>query len=183
MGSPRPALLGCFVQDDTSAQGCQGCSIEVERAVEMGFGRQARIEAGGPKKIESSGGLREKMAPQVEGELFVGSTKDGDKMVLERLDGTFSGISAVTVWGDELEVDAFLTKIAFVGSRGFIVKALVTRGESAVHKVLVEEVERSDVFQLGTVLQGGGEDCIAIINVAHQDVFVAAAGGDWEVAG
>ena len=46
LGSPRLALLGSFVEDDTSAQGSKGHSVGVECAIQMGFGQQqAGVEA------------------------------------------------------------------------------------------------------------------------------------------
>ena len=42
-------------------------------------------------------------------EAFVGSTEDGNKVIFERLDGTFGGIPAMVVWRDKLIVDSFLS--------------------------------------------------------------------------
>ncbi len=40
------------------------------------------------------------MAPQGEGKSIVHSTEDGDKMVLERLDGPFGDVATVAVQGN-----------------------------------------------------------------------------------
>ena len=120
------------------------------------------------------------MTPQVQREAWVCATQDGDEVVLEGLDRPFGGIASVIVGGDELKIDALLTKIALEAGRGFIVKTLVLGGEATVDKVLVDTVEDFDVFQFGVVAKGGSQNCIAIVDVADEDVLVALAGGDGE---
>lgn len=103
-------------------------------------------------------------------------------MVFERLDGTLCCIAAVVVGWDKLVVNTFLSKVAFEGGGGFVVKALVLGRETTVHKILVDGVECSKVFSLSSTFHWCSENGIAIIDVANQDIFVSMAGGDWETA-
>ena len=55
--------------------------------------------------------------------------------------------------------------------------------EATVHKVLMDVVECAEMLSFRSTLHGSSEDCIAVIHITHQDVFVAMAGSDWEPAG
>jgi UDP-N-acetylenolpyruvoylglucosamine reductase len=59
-------------------------------------------------------------------------------MILEGLDGTFGGVAAMTMGWYKLEINAFLAKVTFESSRGFVVQALVSGCESSVDEVGVE---------------------------------------------
>ena len=49
-------------------------------------------------------------------------------------------------------------------------------GESTVNKVAMEEIEGPEVFEFSAVFHGGGEDCVAVVDVAYKDVFIALTG-------
>ena len=40
----------------------------------------------------------------------------------------------------------------------------------------MEEIEGSEVFEFSAVFHGGGEDCVAVVDVAYKDVFIALTG-------
>jgi hypothetical protein len=44
--------------------------------------------------------LREKRVPEMEGEVWVCAAEASDEMVLEGVDSTFSGVTAVDSWRD-----------------------------------------------------------------------------------
>ena len=103
----------------------------------MVFCRESWVEAGGTKEIERCDGLGQDAIPQVKGELFVGGAKARDKMVFERLNGSFCRISAVDVGWDQLIVDSFLSNGSFEGSGCFVVELLESWLESAFDEILV----------------------------------------------
>ena len=176
MGCPGLTLLGCFMDDDAGTKGSKGGAVEVKGTIEVSFRGQSRVEAGGAEEIQGSGGLGEKVTPKVKGEKFVSATDDGDKMILEGLNGALGSVASVIVGWDELEVNAFLAEIAFEPCRGFVVEALMAWSEAAIDKVLVYFVERLNVFKFGPVAEGGGEYSIAIVHIAHEDVLVPLVG-------
>ena len=171
MGCPGLALVGCFMDDDAGTEGSQGGAVEIKSAVEVGLHGQSWIEAGGAEEVQGSSGLGEKVTPKVEWEQFVGATDDRHKMVLEGLNSALGSVAAVIVGWYELKVNPFLTEIAFEPGQSFVVQALMAWSESVVNKVLVYFVEHLNVLKFRLVAEGGGENCIAIVHVAHQDVL------------
>jgi hypothetical protein len=53
------------------------------------------------------------MVPEVQREVFVGAAEPGDEAVLERVNGVFSGIAAVDMGWDKLEIDIFVGHVFF----------------------------------------------------------------------
>ncbi len=103
----------------------------------MFFRRESWVEAGGPKEIEGCDDLGQDAIPQVKGKLFVNGAEARNKMVFERLDGSFCRISAVYVWRDQLIVDSILSNGSFEGFGFFVVELLEFRLESAFNGILV----------------------------------------------
>ena len=54
------------------------------------------------EKVEGEQGLGEEFVLECHGKLWIRAAQDGDKMVLEGVDGSFSGVSVVDVGGDKL---------------------------------------------------------------------------------
>jgi len=65
--------------------------------------------------------LGNEMAPEIHGKAGVTATQDGFEMVLESLDGAFSGIATVHVSGGELVGDVLFLEVGFEDVRAFIV--------------------------------------------------------------
>ena len=67
--------------------------------MELGVGREARIDSRTTKEIQGDERLGQKAVPKMKRKVFVSAAETGDEMVLERADGTFSGIAAVDIAG------------------------------------------------------------------------------------
>jgi hypothetical protein len=61
------------------------------------------------------------MAPEIHGKAGVTATQDGFEMVLESLDGAFSGIAMVHVSGGELVSNVLFLEVGFEDVRALIV--------------------------------------------------------------
>ena len=98
------------------------------------------------------------------------------------MNSALGSVAAVIVGWYELKVNPFLTEIAFEPGRSFVVQALMAWSESAVNKVLVYFVGRLNVLKFRPVAEGGCENSIAIVHVAHEDVLVTLVGCDGKPA-
>ena len=72
----------------------------------MGFGIKSWIEAGGTKKVERQGSMRDEAVPEMQGEVGVETAKVSNKVILVGLYGAFGGVGAMQVRRNELEIDA-----------------------------------------------------------------------------
>ena len=55
----------------------------------------------------------EQTIPKVKREVFVGTHKDGDEVILEGANGTFGSVASMRVGRSKLEIDAFLREEVF----------------------------------------------------------------------
>ena len=74
------------------------------------------------------------------------STEAGDEGIFLGLDGTFSGVGAMKVWGNELETYAGIVQKLFQAAGAFIVDHLLRGGGAAFGEVEVEDASGSDKF-------------------------------------
>ncbi len=68
--------------------------------MDLGVGGEAGIDAGTTKEIHGDERLGQEAVPKMKRKVFVSAAETGDEMVLERADGTFSGIAAVDIGWD-----------------------------------------------------------------------------------
>jgi len=60
------------MRKNADAWWCHRCAIEIKVSIELRICRQFRVDAGGATKhVESSFGLRDKLIPEMEGEVLV----------------------------------------------------------------------------------------------------------------
>jgi hypothetical protein len=45
VGSPRGTYVRCLMHEDSDARWCNGCAVEGEGAIDLGTGRQSRVQA------------------------------------------------------------------------------------------------------------------------------------------
>ena len=88
--------------------GGEWCAVDIEVAVELGVGGEFGIDPqSSTQHVECCLGLGKKFVPKVQGKVFVNAAETSDKMVFERANRTFGGVTAVDTGWDELEVDGF----------------------------------------------------------------------------
>jgi hypothetical protein len=63
MCRPSASFVGHFVDQDFGAGWSERCFVVVEGTIELGFGREARVDAGGAHEIEGLGALVDEAAP------------------------------------------------------------------------------------------------------------------------
>ena len=79
----------------------------------MGFRRKPWIEAGGTEKVERQSIMRNEAVPEMQGGFRVETTEAGNEVILVGLDETFSGVCAMQVRRNELEIDAGIAQKLF----------------------------------------------------------------------
>lgn len=108
MGSPRGADAEILEDKASGDKRDKGCSVEVKRSVQHGFGRHTIIEARGAYKVDREIGLIENVIPQLERELGVKAAQDSHKVVSPCADGKFGSVCLVQMGRQELEFDYML---------------------------------------------------------------------------
>ena len=118
------------------ANGGNGMSIVVIRAIELCPGRELGVEAGAAQKVQGEDSLRDEEAPKVQGELWIRGTEASNEVVLECLDGSLGSIAAVDVGRGELVGHILLMEILLEDGGALIVKG-VELGSAAGRDELV----------------------------------------------
>lgn len=119
----------------------------------------------------------------MEWKVFVDTTKAGNEVILPGADGAFGSIAAVQAGNNELVVDVLLGQVEFEFCGAFIVKSVVGWAEASSAHAAMNFLESSLDALSCTVLEGHGEDGVAVPIVANHLVIVALAGGSNEFAG
>jgi hypothetical protein len=96
------------------------------------------------------------------------------------LDGAFSSVTAVAVWGNALEVDVVLLESLLKLVGAFIVEDVEVWGVAVGLEVGMQGLPGlSEVTGLAG-LEWCGENCIAVVIIYNHDIIVPARGLDWE---
>ena len=98
--------------------------IVVEVTVELCIGRDLGIDAALPEEVEGDFGLRQDIAPCVEGERRIDGRKAGDEVIFEGADLLFGGVPAMDGRRCELEGNVVVGDEVAKGGRCLIVEIL-----------------------------------------------------------
>ena len=82
----------------------------------------------------------------MQGRVGFAADQADDEMILVILDCTFSGVGAVEVWGNKLELDTRFAQKSFEAAGAFIAQHLILGGEAAAREVGVEDARSSYEF-------------------------------------
>jgi hypothetical protein len=125
-GMRCPGVSDCRldVNEDAGPRWGQRRAIVVEGAVDLGIGREARVDAGAAEKVEGDEGLWKETIPKVQGKVGVGAAEASNEMIFERPNGTFGGIASVDAGRGELEVDVDAGDVLAEGEGSFVVELL-----------------------------------------------------------
>jgi hypothetical protein len=94
------------MNDGACAVRSKGALVEVIDTIETGVGGKSWLASGQMQEIEHNvGGLRHEEIPFSEGELGVTCGEAGTEMILPSLDCRFSGVAAVAMRWDTLEIN------------------------------------------------------------------------------
>ena len=104
------------------------------------------VDAGGAKEIEGQRGLGNEATPKMGWEGGVAAAQGGNEVVLEDVDGFFSGIGAMEIRWDKLENDVMLTHEPFESGWALVVEHLEYRLEAAVFQCVEEKQVGADKF-------------------------------------
>ena len=113
MGSHVGTLVGCNMDDDSSARRGQGRLVEIKGAVEAGVGGQFGLAARGTEQVQSELCLGHKKVPFKERELGVAGGEASAEMVFPHLDGAFGCVAAMHLWWNALEGHVVLLEGCF----------------------------------------------------------------------
>ena len=178
---PSGACGWFVVDEDAATEGADGGGIIVEGAVEVCPGRLRRVDGGLTEEVKRELGLGQELVPEELREGGIDAGQYGEEVGLERLDGTFGGVTAVDIGGDE-EVLAgpVLLDDASVFGAGFVVEDLGGDGMPTHLEAVHDGIVGGDAVFVLTRLEGGLEDCIGVTVVGDHNVLVAAAGANGE---
>jgi len=114
--------------------------------------------------------------PKVKREIFVSATKAGNEVVFECADGTFSGIVAMHMGRDQLEIHILCHQKVFEGLGGFVVQPLKFGLETGCTKAGVRSSVSLKNRVSVVIRERDSKDTIAVIVVDNENVIVARAG-------
>jgi hypothetical protein len=141
------------------------------------------MDPGRPEQVEGQSRLREETIPFAERELGVNGAEDGDKMVFEGANGTFSSIGTVFFGWDSLILDLVLHESILEVLRAFIVQDMEVGGMTLMHKNLVGLFPGITDTGGFAIRNGHSMDGICVLMVKDKDIVVATAGGNGEATG
>jgi hypothetical protein len=101
----------------------------------------------------------------VEGEVLVNAAEASNEVVFECADGAFGSVSAMYAGWGELKVNVFFLSELFQGLSTFIVKALEAGAEFRRVQFGMEVLISGKDGSTCAVLDGFGEDTVAVIVV------------------
>ena len=73
------------------------------------------------EEVECEGIMGDEAVPEIQGEVKVAATEAGDEVILVGFYGTFCGVGAMKVGGEELEPHAGISQKLFQAAGAFIV--------------------------------------------------------------
>ena len=108
------------------------------------------------------------------------SAEDGDKMILERPDGTFGRVRSVFFRGNTLKLDFVLRKGVFEILGTFVVENVQVRGMTLAHKQLVSGFPSFANTSGLPIRNSDGVNGVSVLMVEDKNVVVTATGRDVE---
>ena len=135
-----------------------------------------------PEEVDGQLCLRQEEVPSVWWKRRVDTGQNGDKVGLERLDGSFSFVATVHVGWDK-SVGAFMGFDGqLVSFTGFVIQLLLGDMNVAGFEASHDFVICGDAMMVGLGLEWLDKDCIGPGVVCQHDILVAALCADWETA-
>ena len=113
-------------------------------------------------------------------ELWVSAAKASDEVIFEGPNGSFSGIAAMDIGWGKLIVNTLGLHELLKGCGGFIVQTLELGAEAGGAEVCVQNLVGCHNGLGPTVVEGVGQNDVAVVIVKHHDVVIASTGGDRE---
>ena len=175
VNGPGAATIGCLVDENFGAGRSKGSFVVVKSAIELSFGRESGVDAGGPQEVECLCALVDQATPQVHGKSRIETGEAGHKVVFPDADGAFGRILTMIVGWDELELYVLGAHKLLERGAALVVQFLELGFETAVGQIGVEFGVGPQELLFGAVFDGFGEDCGGIVVVDDHDVLVASA--------
>jgi uncharacterized protein (UPF0548 family) len=95
VGRPSCPNGGLFVDEDASAGRGERGAVVIERAMELGVGRECWVDARATEEIETNQSMGNETVPQVKRKIRVRTAETGNEVILERTYGAFGGVATV----------------------------------------------------------------------------------------
>ncbi len=109
--------------------------------------------------------------------MLVSAAQTHNEMIFEGLDCTFSRISVMDVWWDQLEINILSCHKVLEGTGGFIVKVLEFGAESRGAKAVVGNLKRGKNGVGTSIFERNSYDAITVVVIHNEDVVVAGTRG------
>jgi len=99
----------------------------------------------------------------VQWKILVNAAEASDEMILERPDGSFSGVATVNAGWDELVVNTLIGHELFERIRTFVVEALEARAKASFAELGVHDLVGGEDGSAGSGLKWLSKDAITVV--------------------
>lgn len=138
---PSATIAGLDVDEHFGAGWSKRGAVVIERAMDLGPSGESRIDSRSSEQVQGEDGMGHQPVPKMERKVGVSAGKASDKMILERADGTFSGVGSVDARGNKLEVDVLLVHEFLQNAGALIVEALELGSQASMDEAVVDGFE------------------------------------------
>jgi hypothetical protein len=132
-----------------------------------------RVDAGLAQQIESNEALWEQLIPQIQRRGWVSGTEARNEMILERADGSFSGVASMNMWRCQLKINVRGDEEILECACCFIVETLEEGFESSRLQEHNTPLVSGNDGRACAIDHRLGVNAIAVIFVYDKDVLVA----------
>ena len=133
MESPGATGISFLVHLDFAPHRGERHLIVIERAIQVGVGRNCRVGIGFAEKVNSDLGLGEEFVPEFHGEVVGYTGKDAQKVGLEVADGDLGCIPAVAAgWNQFVHHLVIVSYEGFHGVGDLVVKYMFAGDDTGV---------------------------------------------------
>ena len=156
---PRGTHVRLVVCQDAGAEGAEGCSIVVERPIEIFPGRDLLVQRGLAEEVQGEFSLRDEEVPEVTREVRGNPGQYGEEVGLERANGSFSRVTPMHVGGDQLKLGPPRLRYQFLVRRAhFVVEDLKIHVEAPLLDAGHDGVVCDEAVGIAARLKAFGED-------------------------
>ena len=141
------------------------------------------VEPRATQEIECGHGLRNEAIPEMQRKMLIDAAEAGDEMILESPNRAFGRVAAVDARRDKLESDRFVGEELFERRGTFIVETLESRAKTSTAEERMNSLVAGKDGSGTAILDGLGQNAVAIEIVHDDEVVVAGAGRGHEATG
>ena len=144
--TPRTSSLWGIIHEHFGSRWNHWCCIKCILTIKVIVIRESRIQSWCSRHLESIIALREKMIPQVHRKRSISWTEYSYEMVIPSTNGTFSSISSMYVWRNQLVSYPFNVEVGRNTKWSFIVKNVQKSVLSLIMKLIMKSCSNTKLL-------------------------------------